>query len=331
MKNKHLTAAVRVRIEVYLQEDYTSAEIARKLGVSKSTISREINKRKTPNGYRADIAQQNYETKRKNCKQKPKLQQSHIQKYVCKKLQVGWSPQQISGRMDRKEKFYVCKESIYQWLYEDNWAKEEKLYQYLRYGRKKRKRQKGRSVQRSKIPNRVSIDNRPKEVDKRTKVGHWEGDSVIYPYKKAINTLNELTTGIVKFTKLDRKTAELTQKAMIVTFNKDGIIAKTVTVDNGSEFTRHEKVTQDTGVQVYFADAYSSWQRGSNENANMLLRGYLPKRHNINNLTQRELDDIAEELNNRPRKRLGYLTPNEVYSFYQKYDKLPRVAVGSRI
>lgn len=312
MKYKQLTAADRGAIEVLLHEQYTVIKIARKLRVAKSTVSREIQQRGTPMGYFANVAQGHHERMRCKCTRKKKLYDSKRQKYLCLKLELGWSPEQIAGRLKReKSELYVCKESIYQFLYSDSWAKEEELFQYLRYGRKKRKKQTGRSVHRSKIPNRVSIHERPEIIDKRIEYGHGESDSVIYPYKMAINTINELMTGIVKFTKLERKTAELTKETMIKRALELNI--KSFTVDNGSEHMEHEKVTKWTGIPVYFADPYSSWQRGANENANMLLRGYLPKRRDISNLTQGELDDIADELNNRPRKRLGYQTPNEVY------------------
>ena len=315
-KYHHLTAAQRGVIEGLLSTNCTLKTIAGKLGVSLSTVSREISKRKTPKGYFSHIAQLDYQKRRLGSKQKKKMNYSLRQKYVCDKLQFGWSPEQISGRLKLRGKadLYVCPETIYRWLYEDSWAYEEKLYQYLRLGRKKRKKHTGRSVHCFKIHNRVSIHNRPAIVGERKEVGHWEGDSVIYPDKKAINTLNELYSGIVRFTKLDRKTAQLT--AMVITKRLNGEIAKTLTLDNGSEHTDHKAVTASTGVKIYFADPYCSCQRGSNENSNGLLRGYLPKRCNVSNLTREELDDIAEELNNRPRKRLGYKTPNEVYYHY---------------
>jgi IS30 family transposase len=313
MKYQHLTAADRGVVEGLLHKDCTLKEIASILGVSLSTVSREIKKRETPNGYFADIAQLDYEKRRRKCRQKRKMLFSKRQKYICKKLQLGWSPEQISGRLKRegRDDLYVCPETIYQFLYEDEWARDEGLYQSLRLGRKKRKKQNGRSVHRIKIPNRVSIHQRPKVVDQRVELGHWEGDSVIYPNKYAINTLNELYSGLVRFTKLKRKTAKLTFKAIIRRFKK--IHAKTLTVDNGCEFTCHEMIALKSNINVFFADPYSSWQRGSNENSNMLLRGYLPKKCDISDLGQEELDDIAEELNNRPRKRLGFRTPNEVY------------------
>lgn len=314
MKNKHLTAADRGAIQVLLQNNYTIKNIAKEIGFSKSTVSREIKNRSTPNGYRAISAQLNYKKQRKKSRRKKKLDNSKLQKYVTSKLQRGWSPEEIAGRMKFLGKANrVCHETIYAWLYTDEWAYgQEKLYQYLRYGQKKRKKQTGRSVKRSKIPNRVSIHKRPEVVKQRVEYGHWEGDSVIYPYKYAVNTINELVSGRVKFSKLKRKTARLTAKVMIKQLKAEK--AYSLTLDNGSEFTNHQDISEQTGVKIYFADPYSSWQRGANENANMLLRGYLPKRHDISHLTQKELDDIASELNNRPRKRLGYKTPNEAYN-----------------
>lgn len=329
-KYTQLTAADRGAIEILLHEQYSVREIAKKLGRNPSTISREINKRSTPTGYHANSAQLNYQSKRKASKPRKKLDHSKRQAYVIEKLQLGWSPEQISGRMKLVERdwLYVCPETIYQWLYEDEWAfRQEKLYQYLRLGRKKRKRHTGRKVHRSKIPNRVGIENRPAVVNKRTELGHFEGDSVIYPYKQAVNTLNDLATGIVAFTKLERKTADLTAQAMSQKLKI--YLAKTLTVDNGSEMVKHDQVSKETGVLVFFADPYASWQRGANENCNMLLRGYLPKRMDIRDLTQQDLDEIAEELNNRPRKRLGYYTPTEKY--HQLLRKGQSVALDSRM
>ena len=328
MNYKHLTAAVRGAMEALLKENYTKKEVADKLGIHKSTVSREIQKRGTPSGYYASIAQSHYQRARISCGQQRKCQYTKRQKHITKKLELGWSPEQIAGRLKRiKSPLYICKETIYQFLYSDEWAKEEKLYQYLRYGRKKRKKQNGRGVHRMKIPNRVSIHDRPVIVTERTEYGHCEGDSVIYKNKMAINTMNELVTGKVAFKKLMRKTAYATTDAVISSANQ--LRAKTVTFDNGSEFTDHEEITRKTGIPVFFADPYCSNQRGANENVNMLLRGYLPKRADITVLTQEELDDIAKELNNRPRKRLGYLSPNEYYQHLIKGDS--KVALDFRM
>jgi IS30 family transposase len=248
------------------------------------------------------------------------------------KLKQGWSPQQIAGRMKKENgnKVVVCHETIYSWLYTDEWAyKEEKLYQYLRRGQKKRKKWRGRGVHKSKIPNRVSISKRPSIASAKIQFGHFEGDSVIYPHKHAISTQNELLTGLVQFRKLERKTAKATaiaQAKMLKKHQSNRMPIITITYDNGCEFMEHGFVSNATGASIYFAHPYSSWERGANENANGLLRRYLPKRFDISSLTQQELNDIAEELNNRPRKRLGYQTPNEVYNLLVNKERIKSCA-----
>ena len=316
-KHKQLTAAYRKAIEVLLSEKYSASFIANKIGVHRSTVCREVKRRSTPAGYFSDIAQINYESNRENCGKRHKLADSKTQGYVIEKLKVGWSPDEIRGRINRcddPETFgliYVCNETIYNWIYTNPYCKREKIYQYLKQGKKRRTKHFGRKSKKELIPNRISIHERPKVVEKRVEFGHWEGDSVVYADKQAINTVNELYTGIVVFTKLDRKTADLTASAMTSALSRYS--AKTLALDNGSEFVKHELVAENIGVKIYFCDPYSSFQRGSNENCNGLLRRYLPKRAGIQDLTQEELDDIALELNNRPRKRLGYLSPLEFY------------------
>jgi len=310
--HKQITVADRKAIEVLLNEEYTFSNIARKLGVDKSTICREINNRSTPNGYFSDVAQLNYEINRRKTGRRRKLKYSKTQNYVLEKLMIGWSPEQISGRMLLDKRVdYVCMETIYNWVYTDSVCKKDKVFQYLRFAKRRRTKHHGRKTKSEKILNKTSIHDRPDIVSRRIEYGHWEGDSVIYTHKQAINTLNELMTGIVKFTKLERKTSRLTSEAVISVLSKE--CAKTLTLDNGTEFMEHQYITRNTGVQIYFCDPYCSSQRGSNENNNGLLRRYLPRRSSIQNLSQEELDDIAWELNNRPRKRLGYLTPIEFY------------------
>lgn len=316
MKKQELTAANRGAIEVLLQKDFTSAEIAKEIGFDKSTICREIRNRSTPNGYFANIAQLNYQTNRKRCRRKKKLDYSVYRDYVVNKLTIGWSPEEISGRLKYVEtyrSFTISHETIYRFIYSNKYCKREKIYQYLRYGRKKRKKQTGRSVHRSKIPNRVSIHERPEIINERKELGHYEGDTVHYPNKKAVATLNELKSWIVILRKLERRTAEITKNQIIIGLRDNKYQVKSITFDNGCEFTGHGDISEKLDIDIFFADPYSSWQRGANENCNMLLRGYLPKRYNIDNLTQEELDDIALELNNRPRKRLGFKTPLETY------------------
>jgi IS30 family transposase len=339
---KHLTAAQRGNIETLLQEKYTNKQIAEKLGRYPSTIGREIKKGLDGSGiYQAFIAQVAYETNRKRSKQIPKLDHPanyRLRSVVVSCIQRGWDPSQTAGRLHDDPAWkdlpvIVCAETIYEWIYNSVYAIAEKLYQYLRYGKKKRTKHKGRSTHRSKIPNRVSIHDRPAIVDERSRVGDWEGDSVLYTHKYAINTLNERVSSLLAFTKLKQKTALLTANA--VTTKLRPYVAHTITFDNGSEFTQHGLITKALGIPVYFADPYSSWQRGANENSNRQLRAYLPKRSDIRNLTQKELDNIATELNNKPRRRLQWHTPQEVYDYLvqnpnKKLD-LAQVAFGSRI
>jgi len=334
---KHLTAADRGRIEVLLQEKYTNKEIAKKLGRDSSTIGREIKKGLDGYGiYRAWVAQVAYKTNRKRCKQTPKLDHPanhRLRGWIVSCLQKGWDPSMISGRMRAEGFVSVCAETIYQWVYSSAWAIAEKLYQYLRQGKKRRTKHTGRSSHKSKIPNRVSIHERPATVNNRTRLGDWEGDSVIYTHKHAINTVNERVSSLVAFTKLTQKTALQTAEAVIAKLSR--YAARTITFDNGSEFTAHGLMTKALGIAVYFADPYSSWQRGANENTNRQLRAYLPKRTDIRELTQAELDDIAWELNNKPRRRLNWHTPQEVYDWLVNHPGQPldlnQVAFGSRI
>lgn len=334
---KHLTAAQRGNIETLLQEQYTNKEIAKRLGRDPSTISREIKKGLDGSGiYRAWVAQVAYETNRKRCKQIPKLDHPtnhRLRGWIVACLQKGWDPSMISGRMKAEGFVTVCAETIYEWIYSSTWAIAEKLYQYLRQGKKRRTKHTGRSTHKSKIPNRVSIHDRPATVDQKNRVGDWEGDSVIYTHKHAINTVNERLSGLLAFTKLTQKTAKQTAKAVITKLGD--YVAHTITFDNGSEFTNHGDITEALGVRVYFADPYSSWQRGANENINRQLRAYLPKRSDIRDLTQKELDNIAWELNNKPRRRLNWHTPQEVYDWLVQHPNQPldltKVAFGSRI
>lgn len=335
---KHLTAADRGKIETLLQEQYTNKSIAMKLGRHPSTIGREIAKGLDGNGvYHAWIAQTAYETNRARCMQIPKLDHPanhRLRSRIVACLQLGWDPSMIAGRLAGEGfELVVCAETIYCWVYTSSWAIAEKLYQYLRQGKKRRTKHKGRSARTSKIPNRVSIHDRPQVVADKSRLGDWEGDSVLYTNKHAVNTVNERLSSLVAFTKLTQKTALQTAAAVICQLQ--GKVAHTITFDNGSEFTAHELITEATGVAVYFADPYSSWQRGANENSNRQLRAYLPKRSDIRDLTQADLDDIAWELNNKPRRRLQWHTPQEVYDFLAanpgKQLELGEVAFGSRI
>lgn len=320
MKSKtftHLTDADRVRIEVLLEEGKTPSEIADMLGVNRSTVGREVKHRGTPTGYHAATAALDYDRKRSVCRPKRIMEETPLGSLVIDRIKQGWSPEVIAGRLKKEIKEgkrlareFVNHETIYQFVYQSEYGKQEKLYQYLKRGKKHRTHKYGRRSQKETIPNRIFIDDRPAVVDERSRLGDWEGDSIIYPNKQAINSLVERKSRYVLLTKLARKTALLTQQAVVERLQD--LPHQTLTVDNGSENTNHEAVTQALGMPVYFCHPYHSWEKGTNENTNGLVRRYLPRGHSIEPVTQNDIDDIAWELNNRPRKRLDYSTPHEV-------------------
>lgn len=327
MKNKiqklvfnHLTNDDRLRIEIWLKEDYSQIEIAKKLGVNRSTISREVKNRGTPSGYHAKIAQVDYQHKRLKCHPKNKIEETPIGSQVIAKIRAGWSPETISGRLEREikhglrsEKDFVTKETIYQFIYNSDFGREEKLYQYLRRGKKHRTRKFGRKSKKQVIPNRVFINERPSEIETRQSIGHWEGDTIHYAHKQGINSLVERKTRFALLTKLERRTAEETKQA--VTSQLIYHHCQSLTVDNGSENSQHEEITKQLNMPVYFCHPYHSWEKGSNENFNGLVRRYLPKGSSLMEVTQEDLNDIANELNSRPRKILSYQTPKEVLEY----------------
>lgn len=309
-KYNHLTEANRSVIEVLHQENYTVTEIARKIGCNKSTISREIRSRSERSEYNSFSAQCNYETNRERCKMKKKLHSIDLRNYVVERIESGWSPACIVGRMALENKpFSLCAETIYNFVYTDSYCIERKLYQYLRRGKRRRTKLNNRKTKSEKILNKVSIEKRPEQINNRSEFGHWEGDSIVSKGKKSfLNTLVERLSRFTIATKLGDHTSQLTKIAITAAFGN--LYEKSVTVDNGTEFSKHE----DYGVDVYFCHPYSSWEKGTNENTNGLIRRYLPKTKKFDTVTQEDLNDIIWELNNRPRKVLGYKTPQEVYN-----------------
>ena len=232
--NKQITAADRKVVETLLSENYKPSFIAKTLRKHKSTICREINR--CPVGhYNADLADLSYRANRSRCKAQRKVFTYKQADFVIAQIKIGWSPEQIVGWLRKKGFKTPCVETIYRFVYEYPPNKEEKLYQYLRRGKKKRTKQHGRKTHTEKIANKVSIHQRPINVLSRKEFGHFEGDSVIYPHKKAINTLNELKTGYVRFTLLNRKTATETKEAQIKVLQQYHKV-KTLTLERPSWF-----------------------------------------------------------------------------------------------
>lgn len=333
---RHLNEHDRVRIEVLLKEGRSQYEIAGLLKVDKSTISREIKKRGgIIRGYSSSYAQEDYERERLKGGVKSKIENHPVGAFVIDRIKAGWSPEQISGRLRKEIKDglrpkdeYVNHESIYQFVYDSDYGKSEKLCTYLRQGKKRRTKRNGRRTKHEIIQNRTFIDKRPDEINKREKVGDWEGDAIIYKYKEAIQSIVERKLKFTILTKLDRKTAELSTSAFIT--NLKEYYVKSLTLDNGTENKDHEKISEELNVPVYFCHPYHSWEKGTNENTNGLVRRYLPRGTSLENVSQDDLDDIAWELNNRPRKSLQYNTPEEMLNLeYSRMNLLVNVALHS--
>ena len=278
---------------------------------------------------------------------KQPLKNKNIYSYVLKHLRGGWSPEQISGRLreiDHKgeKDWQICMETIYQFIYRkktditrqglhqksilDKTQKEKEtnmvtitdhnhpLWEYLRRKQTRRRKRNGRKSHRVRIPDRISIHDRPKTIDKRKQFGHWEGDSIVGKnHISGLHTEYERISSLTRFEKVQQITADETvvaAKKIFVPLPKKAKLS--TTLDNGSEHTKHTEF----GIQAYFADPYSAWQRGGNENANMWIRYYFPKGTDFATITDEELKDVEWELNHRPRKRLNFKTPQEVFDDY---------------
>lgn len=313
VKREKLTEEERDAIAMLKSQRVSIREIGRRLNREHSTILREI-KRNRFGEYYVAIHAQNLSEKRKSAagKRTP-LRNRETYSYVLEKLSEGWSPEQIAGRIQVEQgKRILCHETIYQFVYSKD-AKDQKLWEYLPRKQKRRKKQHGRSSQKVQIPNRVSIHHRPQIINQRQELGHWEGDTVEGKgHKDGIHTEVERVSRFLLARKVPAITSKETVKVQLQMFEILPHQARqSTTLDNGKENHLHT-ILNIIGMKTYFADPYSSWQRGTNENTNGLLRRYLPKKTSFHNLTQEELNDIVWEINNRPRKVLHYKTPTEI-------------------
>jgi IS30 family transposase len=312
----HLTEAERELIATMHWEGKGPSEIARAIDRDKGTISRELRRNASQeySCYTPCQAQKRSDQRKLTARHsRPLLKSKKIQQYVRRKLQLNWSPEIIAGRL-KKNGQSISHEAIYQFIYHrDTPDRDQLISQLCRAHRKRRMKGKGRKVRKTKIPNRVSIDARPKAVDHRKQVGHWEGDTLISRKSKAaLHSMTERTTRILRLSKMEQKTATETNKAVARALKKlpaEG--RRTLTLDNGSENASHEELTATLGVKCYFAHPYAAWQRGSNEQINGLIRRYLPKGTDFSKIDKDQIKKIEKLINNRPRKCLGFKTPLE--------------------
>jgi IS30 family transposase len=325
-KHKQLSIEERETIQAGLWAKKSIRNIAQELGRSPSTVSRELTRNALgprPK-YIPRLAQERARERVVKRGRRTRLKSEEIREYVKDMLKIHYSPEQIAGRIAHDVPgAKISYEAIYEYIYSQ--------YRRSGYGRcigedlrvYLKRRHKARHPkyipfrpQRLKIIGAISISERPKEIELRNEIGHWEGDSVVSGQNKhGLNTLVERKSGLLFATKIKNGTAQETSQAVI---NRLGVLPQkkrqTLTMDNGSENSGHKIITENLGTKCYFARPYHSWERGTNENTNGLIRYYFPKKTDFAKISEEEIKRVETILNNRPRKRLQWLTPLEVFN-----------------
>ena len=316
---RQLTEEDRIEIYAMKQAGKKQNEIAFRLGVHPSTISRELVRNTGLRGYRPKQAQQKTLHRRFTARKAVKMTSETIDYIECK-LRQEHSPEHLTERMKLETDWHgpsVSHERIYRHIWRDK-AGGGRMYKHLRIGgtKQRRKRRNSRDM-RGMIKNRVGIEARPAIVERKIRIGDWEGDTVVGEnHQGGLVTLVDRKSKLTLIGKVDHYTTEAVEQAIISLMEWLPRRHYTLTVDNGKEFSNHESVAATLQIKVYFADLYSAWQRGLNENTNGLIRQYVPKGSDIRTTTNKQIEHIMDRLNNRPRKSLGFLTPNEV--FYER-------------
>jgi IS30 family transposase len=310
---KHLTTEERENAMVMLAEGFSIRAIALILKRATSTISREIKRNSKCDGsYRASHAERQYKKRRERCGPKHIMINAETNQYVKERILLKWTPEQIAGRA-KLEGFPVrfSYATIYRAI--DRNILPRSLKKEMRFKSKYKKHK--TDDKRGKLQDITSIHDRPSSVEKRLQIGHWESDTVLGQRKTgAIGTHVERKTGFLVAFKLDTGTSEEFNASTIRAFaSLPKKCCKSLTVDRGKEFTLHSKLATDMNLKVFFCDPYSPWQRGTNENTNGLLRQFFPKKTSFSLVSPKVLDEVVALINNRPRKRLNWKTPAEVF------------------
>lgn len=312
MTYTHLTQEERYQIHALRRQNISLARIAADLQRDRSTISRELKRNATPGGYKPAAAHKKaraLQCQRRNARQFTAQQWSHVDAY----LRMHLSPQQCSGRLKLEKALHISPECIYQHAYQDK-ANGGDLVSYLRCQKVRRKRYASGQERRGVLKNRIGIEQRPAVVEARSRMGDWEGDTVIGKgHQGVLVTLVERKSRYTLACQLDSRHSTKVTQAIIALLRPHRKDCKTLTFDNGKEFAEHEFIAKCLKAKVYFAHPYCSWERGLNENHNGLLRQFFPKATNLLKVSQDEVNDAVYRLNHRPRKCLGYRTPHEVF------------------
>jgi len=321
MSYHHITQEQRTELGVLLRVKTKKQDIAKQLNKHRSSIWREMhrNKANTNTGYHAEIARSQTKMRRLTANSHfRKIDSSkELQKYIYKRLRATWTPEQIAGTLREEFGFTVlCHQTIYQYIYKVK----PKWIQYLRHKKNRFRRRHGTAgrLQILADSKKKRIDQRPLLIEERTRIGDWEGDTVVGKEKtKRILTYVERKSGLLKAVKLESATANEVREKTRLLFQKLNINKRhSITYDNGSEFADYEWIEKDLKLDTYFAYPYHSWERGTNENTNGLLRQFFPKGTSFANITQKEIDRAVKLINTRPRKRHKYKTPEDI--FYER-------------
>lgn len=309
---KQLTELQRYQISALLKAEKSKKEIAINIGVSSSTISRELERNTGKRGYRPKQAHIKAMRRREEADKAIKMT-PEVVSMIDTKIRLDWSPEQVSGWLAKAQNISMSHERIYQHVWTDKRQGGE-LYKHLRQSNKKRKKRYGSTDKRGQIRNRISIDERPEEVEAKLRIGDWEIDTMIgQNHKGALVTLVDRVSKFTLIKKVDSKHAEVVTAATLMLLKPYMDKTLTITADNGKEFAGHESLAKQLEAAVYFAHPYSSWERGLNENTNGLIRQYFSKGSSFENITDEEVENVIHKLNHRPRKTLGYETPHDVF------------------
>lgn len=327
MKYTQLNFEQRYTIECMLKQNHSKTKIYQALGVSESSLYRELKRNGRPKGaYSAKYAQMLANERKKEGHLKKRFTKQ-MELYIRDKLKKQWSPEQIVGRARAEGVEMVSHERIYQFIWQDK-SDGGQLYKHLRTGLKKYRKRYGSKSSRGHIPNKISIDQRPKIVEEKTRMGDLESDLIIgKDHKGALLTIVDRYSGFLWIADVKGKRKDGVKKATINLLVSHKQHIHTITNDNGKEFTEHQAIAKKLECGVYFAHPYCSWERGLNEYTNKLIRQYFPKNQTLENIDQNKINQVVELLNNRPRKKLGYKTPKEV--FYQYIYQNQKLALAS--
>lgn len=317
MSYRQITSEERYMISRLRQQGFNQSEIAYIVGRHRSTISRELRRNSSAfdGCYRPFVASHRARARRSRSRRNTRFSVKQWQQ-VFRLLRQQWSPEQIAGRLRLCNDFTISHETIYSRIWRDKAAGGE-LWQHLRCATKLRRKRRNSYDSRGRLAGKRHISERPAIVERRTRTGDWEVDTVVgVGARDCVATLVERRTGFTMLGKLANRTSHGMTRRLSWLIRRRPDRFRTVTADNGTEFHDYRAVEKNTGVTFYFATPYHSWERGTNENLNGLLRQYLPKRSSLADLSQEQCDAIADRLNSRPRKRLGYRTPQEC--FYER-------------